>query len=1122
MNRIFRTKWCEIRQQYVVTNERQANRGKKSKSAVSIAIASALFAGVASAATMPIGANPQYADPGVIGNQSSWETDEYKRDWGLEAMHASKAYSLGFNGSGVTVAVMDSGALMQIHPELTGDRFTGTHVEGEYGSSGNRYPQLVTPENPGQPFEKGEHFEVDGQWQEGVNDTHGTHVTGTVGANRDGNEFHGVAWGSDIVVGNTGATDNNNYGPYQDYDFFYAGWSALVDALETANGSKRGGVINNSWGTNIRVERPGPVKGVDGNNITEHLDANTIAEAEYEYFLFNKIYGENRNFVDAAYDAVKGTNVVQIITTGNRDMENPYYRALYPYFNPEAEKHWIAVAGLRKIKNQDGKYGLVAKLNEAGLAKWWTVTAPALDIYSSTTDEAGKPGYASKGGTSMAAPHVAGAMGVLMSRYDQMTALQVRDVMFTTANHKNEDGTNVEGWSNRDGYTPKDGEVSDRMGWGTPDLDKGMYGIGQFLGEFDYDMNAGSLDVWSNDISQIALDQRKAEDTQWMTDTQNGTDITAGGEYELGSEDIVVKDGDNDRTNHIIDEEQAKKDRADYYAKRAADIQNKLDKGLYDGSLIKRGEGTLVVTGNNTYRGGTTVEGGTLLGFNDSFGVTGTDGSASANGQVTVNGGTFGILTSYNDKLTQKGEIKDLASNHSVDVNVNANGKLMIVAGQNAEMGKLKLNEGATIVVGSMDEAALKKAYAGQTLEGSLTVQSMEGDVKVGSDLAFFEGTVTPAALTDTSGSTILNVTLARNNNVNFATFARNANSASIANAIEAHGNGNLFNTLLGSSASEVTATYNSLANDVYLNAQNAGVVNGLTMTRAIKDQANGVGNGRSVEMADGTARFWATGVGSWGNFDYGMSDMDSDFYTGLIGAEIDVAANAKLGLFFGAGQTDNKAGMSGKVKSDDLHFGVYGLTNIGEVTTVNFGIARTHQDAEGSRLLQLGSQVGLNSYKGDTDITQLYVEGNCKALNTAAYQLEPYVGFNWIHVEADGFNEQVGGVSIASNLNDRDMQVTTVGVRAATPFKLGQIGMTVKGDLAWSHFFGDKAAGADMNLDGASAKIDSGELEDVASVGLGVEAQLTKMTTFGLNYTGTYDSDMAAHGVFANVRMNF
>lgn len=69
-----------------------------------------------------------------------------------------------------------------------------------------------------------------------------------------------------------------------------------------------------------------------------------------------------------------------------------------------------------------------------------------------------------------------------------MKLLQVRDVMFTTANHKNADGSNMEGWTDVNGTVRKDGEVSDRMGWGVPDLDKGMYGPGQFLGKFEYNM----------------------------------------------------------------------------------------------------------------------------------------------------------------------------------------------------------------------------------------------------------------------------------------------------------------------------------------------------------------------------------------------------------------------------------------------------------------------------------------------------------------------------------------------------------------------------------------------------------------------------------------------------------
>ena len=1134
MNRVFKTKWSVAHQEYVVTDEKHTTKTKAAKSAVALAVAALMLgAGVASAA---------YMEPGFVAKNStqleqakeSWETAEYKKDWGLGAMHASTAYALGYHGQGVKVGVMDSGALLQKHPELSGDRFTAASAKGEYGSDGNRYPQEVGSDGQGGlPYHKGDKFDIDGNWTEGVNDSHGTHVTGTVGGNRDGNEFHGVAWGADIVVGNTGATDNNNYGPFQDYAYFKAAWTGVAEEVAKANG-ERGGVINNSWGTNTRVEDQKDT-GFDGFNTGVHLNVNTNAETDYEFMLFAKRYGQDsfnevaddgivddKSFVYAAYEAVKDKNIVQIMTTGNRDMKNPYYRALYPLYNPGAEKHWIAVAGLKQGV-AEGTYELVKNFNEAGQGKWWTVAAPGNAIYSSTTDDHGNPGYAAWGGTSMAAPHVAGAMGVLMSRYDQMNALQVRDVMFTTANHKNANGSNMEGWTDTDGTDRKDGEVSDRMGWGVPDLDKGMYGPGQFLGKFDYNMAAeGSLDVWTNDITNVALDQRRAEDEKWMKDTANGTKLPY--DQIVDGSGFVVKDGDanvtdEERTSHIVGEAE-KKLLLEAYAERANAIKDKManNNAGYKGSLVKRGAGTLVMTGNNTYRGGTTVEGGTLLGFAESFGVTGDDATAKANGKVTVNGGTFGLLASYNDQFTMKGEQKhDDAADHSVDVVVNAGGSFQITAGQNVTMGTLEFKEGAGFTVGSEDVDVLKEAYAGKEQTGTVTTTGVTGDdlAVANPDYAFFK-TELKAEGNKLTG------TLSRDETKSFATYAQNANGQAIAGALEGAAGGALYDALIGASKGDVAKTYNSLGDDFILNTRNAGIVNGMTLSRAIKDQAAGIGEGRKVEMADGTARLWATGVGSWSALDYGQSDMDSDFYAGLFGAEVDVCSATKLGLFFGAGSTDNKAG-GNKVESDDIHFGAYGVTNFSDVVNATYGFVYSHQSADATRALQVGSQLGMNAFSGDTDITQIFAEAAYTGLNTDAYSIEPYFGLSWIHAESDGFNEQVGTMAFSTTTEDQDVQVTTLGVRGAIPFTMGETKVALKGDVAWNHFFGDTEAEASMNLAGSGvARLKGGELGDMASVGLGVEAQVGKMTTMGLSYTGAYDGDITSHGISANVRFNF
>ena len=1148
MNRVFKTKWSVAHQEYVVTDEKHASKTKAAKSVVALAVAALMLgAGAASAAYMAPKAGSQ--DPGFVANSStqldaakkSWETAEYKKDWGLTAMNASSAYALGYHGQGVAVGVMDSGALLQKHSELAGDRFHASHNQGQYGSTGNRYPQGAGSQFDGK-YEAGQDYDVTGDWVLNMNDSHGTHVTGTVGANRDGSEFHGVAWGSDIHVGNTGGTDDSNYGPFLDYQFFLNGWGQLAQDIVAQNGEKRGGVINNSFGTNTRVNAASTSKyGADGYKIGNMMEVNTTGQTEYEYFLFKKIYGENPSFVDAAYDAVKGTNVVQVMTTGNRDMKNPYYRALYPYFNPEAEKHWIAVAGLKKLsgEGETAKYDLVKNFNEAGNAKWWTVVGPGDAIYSSAVvdgsylvpgkDNGGNPVpegvelgssyYATWGGTSMAAPHVSGAMGVLMSRYDQMSAIQVRDVMFTTATHKNPDGTNFDSW------TAAPGEVDERMGWGLPDLEAGMYGPGQLLGSFDYDMSAGSLDVWSNKITQIALDQREREDLAWkaaaekwmknptlaMTGLSEDEKALLGEMLTDTNEDLV---GIDDALEKMTEEE-AIAWRKEYFQKRLDTIQAKIDGKLYDGSLIKRGEGTLIMTGSNTYRGGTTVEGGKLLGYSNSFGVSGDDGKA--NGKVVVNGGTFGILETYNDQFTMKGEIERGEGTHSVDVVVNEGGTFQITAGQDVTMGKLEFKEGAGFTVGSEDVDVLKEAYAGKAQTGTVTTTGVTGaDLAVANpDYAFFKTEL------KAEGNTLTG-TLSRDETKSFATYAQNANGQAIAGALEGAAGGALYDALIGASKGDVAKTYNSLGDDFILNTRNAGIVNGMTLSRAIKDQATGIGEGRKVEMADGTARLWATGVGSWSALDYGQSDMDSDFYAGLFGAEVDVCSATKLGLFFGAGSTDNKAG-DNKVESDDIHFGAYGVTNFSDVVNATYGFVYSHQSADATRALQVGSQLGMNAFSGDTDITQIFAEAAYTGLNTDAYSIEPYFGLSWIHAESDGFNEQVGTMAFSTTTEDQDVQVTTLGVRGAIPFTMGATKVALKGDVAWNHFFGDTEAEASMNLAGSGvARLKGGELGDMASVGLGVEAQVGKMTTMGLSYTGAYDGDITSHGISANVRFNF
>lgn len=1145
MNKTFKTIWNDARRSYIVTNEAQKSHGKPSKSAVALAVVATAFLSMGAA-------NAAYVDPGFVATSASnlssavasWETDEYKADWGLTAMNASKAYALGFHGQDLAVGVMDSGALLQKHPDLAGDRFHASSASSEYGSTGERYPQQSESQGHGD-YAAGEFATesgtIDGNWIMGTNDSHGTHVTGTVGGNRDGSEFHGVSWGSDVWVGNTGGTDNTNYGPFQDYKFFNSVWSALAQDLIKANGAERGGVINNSFGTNTRIVDNG-TKGADGGNTGVHFPTDTVAQTEYEFFLFNNRYINKENagkdvtdwsysFVDAAWQAVKGTKVVQVFTTGNRDFANPFYRPLYPYFNPEAEKNWVAVAGMKQDGN--GGYTLYDTFNEAGNAKWWTVAAPGSNIYSSKVDTAtGEPLWGNSSGTSMAAPHVTGAMAVLMSRYPDMDATQIRDVLFTTASHTNPDGTVYEGW------TAKEGEVDVRYGWGMPDLDKGMYGLGQLFGSFNYNMANSKLDVWSNDISQVAWDQRLTEEANYKAVAEKWQSMSKEDKLTmkgLSAEEkaligdwseytLVEKDGkqyfdtDVDIVGLTDAEELVSVDDAIEW--KDAYIQERLDAiaehtADAKASLTKAGEGTLVLLGKNSYKGDTVVEGGKLLAFSESIG----------NRVVNVNGGSFGVLSSYNDTFTMTGVNHSEATDaDKLTINLNG-GKLFVDAGSNVNVKTVSGITGAESVevgLASAGTDTLAAAYKGEeTISGSITADDASfanlKDQKLTAletDSAFFK--VSDKSTVSEDGKT-LGVSV-ESNGKTIADFATSKNSMAIATALENGPANDFMGSVLAMNEAAVKDTLSALSDDMYSTARNAFTVNSLTVSRTVVEQARSYGEGRAEEFANGQGRIWLTGVGQWMNADGVSSSMDVDFAAGIVGAEWIATENTKFGAYFGYGKTKYR-GNTGKIDGDDLHYGIYGMSDIGSVS-LTYGVGYTTEDRDSSRQFW-GAQ---NSHSEDATALQVFAEAAYNDLYVGTVNVAPYFGYSWLRIETDGFTESAQGTNFRMQDTEDDVHVATVGARVTAPVMVGKMPVALKADVGYSRFFGDTESVTRMQLGngGAIASIEGEELEGQVNFGLGVTAQIGKRATLGVSYTGAYGSDTDTHGIGANLRFNF
>ncbi|MFF5182023.1 S8 family serine peptidase [Micromonospora sp. NPDC000316] len=644
----------------------------------------------------PSGGPAYPGDPGFVAKRpgelnaakASWETPEYgyytghnpsnpgtaiDSPWQLVAVNASTAYALGYRGQGVALGMMDSG-YRPTHEGFQTGLIVAVKAEGVYGTSGFGYRNSATP---GNPFTAGAPFTVAGDQPRTSDWSHGTGMLGVTSGIRDGKEQHGIAFGSKMYVAMTGGSDTQSHGPFHDYVYWHTANRALVDA-----GAR---VINSSWGSYVqtldrtRFDALGNDLGVGGNLANAYqvrgkdsasatamatiVPSEYLKDLEYQYFLFKKSYSKGgiqynpkypgRSFMDAIWDAIKDSGTVNVRSAGNNDWSNPYFRPAYPVFNPSAEGQWVCVGGVQPPTATNPEYTKQSGYNEAGLAKWWTVSTPSNSVR--TTNSGGDTNYSNSSGTSPATPVATAVMGVLLSRYPNMNAKQVRELMFTTANNKMSDGVRFLGTGQTSAsgasiaWTAPDGLPDERWGWGIPDLAKGMYGPGQFLSPMVYNMNKAPLDVWSNDISQIAIKEREREDLEWLAGYKKHG-VAYAGEF---SPNVLSPDGTlseqafmlqgiladpyvqaitNGRPELYdkITHKDAVKWRKEWMDQRAAYIQNNIKKKLYTASLTKQGAGTLILTGDDTFEGGTTVEGGKLS-------INGSHASS-----IDVKGGTLG------------------------------------------------------------------------------------------------------------------------------------------------------------------------------------------------------------------------------------------------------------------------------------------------------------------------------------------------------------------------------------------------------------------------------------------------------------------------------------------------
>ncbi|MEH2170954.1 MAG: S8 family peptidase [Nostoc sp.] len=127
--------------------------------------------------------------------------------------------------------------------------------------------------------------------------------------------------------------------------------------------------------------------------------------------------GSSNRTLESAIDYASSKGVIVVMAAGNDGDSSPDYPARY------ASKSGIAVGAVDKNSN------LADFSNRSGTNEIAYVTAPGVKVYSSVPNNQ----YATYSGTSMAAPHVAGIVALMLSANPNLTDAQVRQIVTETA-----------------------------------------------------------------------------------------------------------------------------------------------------------------------------------------------------------------------------------------------------------------------------------------------------------------------------------------------------------------------------------------------------------------------------------------------------------------------------------------------------------------------------------------------------------------------------------------------------------------------------------------------------------------------------------------------------------------
>ncbi|MDQ7768996.1 autotransporter outer membrane beta-barrel domain-containing protein [Serratia nevei] len=992
-----------------------------------------------------------YIENGKAGDPASWRSSEFNAEWGLGAIHADQAYAAGYTGKGIKLGIFDQPVYAK-HPEFAGE---------------NKVINLVTEgireyTDPYIPVKKGDDFRYDGTPSvdsDGTLGSHGTHVGGIAAGSRDGGAMHGVAFNAQII-----SAENGDPGPEDgiilgnDGAVYQAGWDKLV-----ASGAR---IINNSWGIGITD------KFAKGGKDPAYPHF-TVDDAQKQFDQIKVILGTKPGGAyQGAIDAAR-SGVVTIFAAGNDyNLNNPDAMAGLAYFVPDIAPNWLSVASLQDPTNS-GDYSISTFSSRCGYTASLCVSAPGTRVYSSviegTSVENLTTGYAKYSGTSMAAPHVAGSVAVLMERFPYLNGAQVAEVLKTTATDMGAPG------------------IDALYGWGMINLGKAINGPGMLATVEDI-----PEEFRIPDPTGVAYGP-----TQFVVDLPGvGAVLDKGKPTERVCSDVLcgLDFWSNDISGH--------------------------------GGLTKQGIGTLVLTGNNTYSGPTLVNQGRLA-------VNGSVTSAVSvqSGGIVGGSGTLGSLTARDGGTVAPGNSIGTL-NVAGNVSFEPGSRYAVEVGPNGQSDRIQSSGSATIGGGEVavtlenSPNLLTQSEVRSLLGQQYTILSAQQGVSGQFD------TVAPNYLFLGTGLSYqpTGVTLSvGRNGTSFASVAQTANERAVAAAADALAAGNpVYESLLGSgTAGEARQAFRQLSGQIHADIASALVNDSRYLREALNGrlrQAEGLASSSAIKADEGGA--WAQLLGAWDHAsgDANATGYQASTYGVLVGLDSAAADDGRLGVATGYTRTSLHGGYGSKADSDNYHLAAYGDKQFGALA-LRGGAGYTWHRIDTKRSVNYGMQSDRDTAKYSARTEQLFAEAGY-SVQGEWLNLEPFVNLAYVNFENNGIAESGGAAALRGDKQHTDATVSTLGLRADTAWQVTP-GTTValRSELGWQHQYGGLERGTGLRFNGGNAPfvVDSVPVSrDGMVLKAGAEVAVNENATLSLGYGGLLSQNHQDNSVNAGFTWRF